>query len=474
MRMARKDQKIATCDDTCPIPPLAFRGREGAFPGLPGEGLPVAPTAPSRTAVRSGIAALALLAAPLAVAAAVPAQATGGTTYYVDPVKGSDSNAGTRTTKPWRTLGRATSAVLRPGDTVRLAAGRTHTGSLTIAESGTAAAPIVVDTWGSGTAPVVTGGGCITITGDRVTVRRVEVRGCAYGGVALSGAHGRVEGITARGNVAGVYVAPEATWSTITGSTIVDNRVMVVRPGADDDYGAHGILVEGDHTTIDTTTIRGHHAASPDYGVDGSAIEVFGAVGTRIHHVRASDNKAFLELGGYAGNLASDTMLAWSEVTGSLTGQHFLVTRGAGQVFGPVTGTLVVNNTVRLTGADAVGVGCYGGCGTDVLTVRNNIVDVNGGWSNADGPFVSQHNVYNGWWGVAPAATDLRTAPGYVDAAAGDLRLAVGSPAVDTGVATAAAGPYDMAGVTVSDGNGDGLCAPDRGAWERAGAAYGC
>lgn len=429
---------------------------------------------PCRTAFRAGIAALALVAAPVVVGVATPVRAAAATTYYVDPVKGSDSNAGNRSTKPWRTLGRATSAVLRPGDVVRLAAGRTHTGSLTIAESGTASAPIVVDTYGSGAAPVVTGGSCITLTGDRITVRSVEVRGCSYGGVGLDGAHGRVEGVTARGNVAGVHVSPDATWSTITGSTIVDNRVMVVRPGADDDYGAHGILVEGDHTTVDSTTIRGHFADSPDYGVDGSAIEVFGAVGTRIHHVRAADNKAFLELGGYSGNLASDTVLAWSEVTGSLPGQHFLVTRGAGQVFGPVLGTTVVNNTVRLTGADTIGIGCYGGCGTDVLTVRNNIVDVNGGWSNADGPFVSQYNLFDGWWGVPLGATDLKAAPGYVDAAAGDLRLAASSPAVDTGVATAVAGPADLVGVTASDGNNDGVCAPDRGAWERVGSTEGC
>lgn len=402
-------------------------------------------------------------------ALAAPVRAATVRTFYVDPLKGADANAGTTAARPWRTLTRATSAVLAPGDTLRLLAGRTHVGSLTLAASGTASAPILLTSYGSGTAPVVTGGTCVTVTGSRVVVRGIEVRGCAYGGVTLRAAWGVVDRVVARGSIAGVYVAPSATDSTITGSTLLDNRTMVIRSGSNDDYGAHGVLVEGDRTTIAATTISGHHAASPDYGVDGSAIEVFGAVGTRIHHVRARDNKAFLELGGAPGNLASDTVLAWSEVTGSLDHQDFLVTRGAGEVFGPVTGTLVEHTTVRLTGSDAIGVGCYGGCGTDVLTVRNSIVDVDGGWSNADGPYVSQGNLYAGWWGGPLGASDLRATPGFVDAAAGDLRLTATSPAVDSGLTSSLAWRTDLAGRSAADGDGDGRCAPDRGAWERAG-----
>ncbi len=429
-----------------------------------------APSRTTATLVAGLVVALLVTAAPvLAVALAPPVAAVTTRTFYVDPLRGVDAHAGTTATAPWRTLTRATSAVLRPGDTLRLLAGRTHLGSLTLAESGTASAPILVTSYGAGAMPVVTGGSCITVTGSRVVVRAVEVRSCAYGGVSLRGAWGVVDRVVARGNVAGVYVAPSATDSTVTGSVLLDNRVMVVRPGPDDDYGAHGVLVEGDRTTIAATTISGHHASSPDYGADGSAIEVFGAVGTRIRHVRAVDNKAFLELGGYAGNLASDTVLAWSQVTGSLPHQDFLVTRGAGQVFGPVHGTLVEHTTVRLTGSEAIGIGCYGGCGTGVLTVRNSIVDVNGGWSNADGPYVSEANVYDGWWGGPLGPGDLRATPGYVDAAAGNLRLAPASPALDSGWPSTLAWRTDLGGIAAADGDGDGRCAPDRGAWERPG-----
>lgn len=352
-----------------------------------------------------------LLAGVVPVAVGVrPAAAAGARTFHVDPVTGSDTFAGTRAARPWRTLNRVTRAQLRPGDRVLLRAGRTHRGSLTIAESGSPAARILVTRYGVGASPVVTGGSCVTVTGSRVTVRGLAARGCTFAGFTIRGAYDVVDRVVARGNVAGVHVHERAYATTVSGSSLLDNRRMVVRPGPDDDYGAHGVLVNGDRTTIRDTTINGHRASSPDYGVDGSAIEVFAAVGTRISNVRATDNKAFLELGGQDGDRAADTVLAGSRVRGSLPGLHFLVTRGAGQSWGPVAGTVVTGNDVRLSGADSIGVGCYGGCGLGVLTVRGNTIAVAGGWSWADGPFVSEDNVYSGWWGAPPGLTDLLVA----------------------------------------------------------------
>ena len=426
----------------------------------------------------AGIAAIVLVGVGAgAVGGAAPAMAAKGTgpkpaavaTYYVNPVIGSDLFAGTSTAQPWRTLDRASAATLRAGETVRLQAGVTHVGELNLVEDGTSAAPITVTSYGSGALPRLTGGRCVWVDGDFTVVRNLDVDGCAFAGVTLRGLSDRVESIRARGNVAGVLVDYPSRNASVLSSELVNNTKMVIRPGADDDYGAHGVLVNGDYATIAGNTISGHHAASPDYGIDGSALEVFGAIGTQVRHNVARDNKAFLELGGYEGNRASDTLVAFNEVSGGLVAQDFLVARGAGQSWGPTLRTDVFNNTVRLAGADSIGVGCYGGCGTDVLTLRNNVVDVNGGWVNTTGPFVSQANLYDGWWGAAPSATDIKADPGFVAPASGDLRLAAGSPAIDSGVALAS-GWTDLAGRGVSDGDGNGTCARDRGAWEYVGA----
>src|SRR5947209_7688114 len=95
-----------------------------------------------RLALLTAFAALALAAAGHALAA----------TYYVSP-SGSDSNAGTSSSAPWRTVGHVNNAWLQPGDSVLFAGGQTF-GDATLmpAQSGSSGAPITFGSFGSGQA----------------------------------------------------------------------------------------------------------------------------------------------------------------------------------------------------------------------------------------------------------------------------------------------------------------------------------
>jgi len=84
---------------------------------------------------------------------------TGGTTYYVDSVGGSDGSNGTSVATPWKTLSNVDSTVFSPGDQILLARGGTWDGQLHPLGSGSAQAPIVLGAYGSGPAPVIDGGG---------------------------------------------------------------------------------------------------------------------------------------------------------------------------------------------------------------------------------------------------------------------------------------------------------------------------
>lgn len=81
-----------------------------------------------------------------------------GTIYYVDIVSGSDSNNGTSTSTPWRTVAKINSSTFGSGDQILFKRGGTWSGTTLIPpSSGTAAAPIVFSAYGNGPDPILDG-----------------------------------------------------------------------------------------------------------------------------------------------------------------------------------------------------------------------------------------------------------------------------------------------------------------------------
>jgi hypothetical protein len=101
-----------------------------------------------------GPTTVALVLAGLCAVATLPAAFAASSTYYVDP-GGSDSNSGTSTGSPWKTLAKVNSVTFQPGDQIYFKAGGSWTGSLAPHGSGSANSPIVVDRYGSGSAPAL-------------------------------------------------------------------------------------------------------------------------------------------------------------------------------------------------------------------------------------------------------------------------------------------------------------------------------
>ncbi|QHW32936.1 hypothetical protein GZH47_20485 [Paenibacillus rhizovicinus] len=106
-----------------------------------------------------------------------------GTTYYVDSVSGNDSNSGTSTGQPWKTLGKISSfgfsGQLHPGDQVLLKSGSVWNASLDIAFSGSAAGQITIGSYGGEVKPIINGGGgsyAVRIENRQyITVQDIEI-----------------------------------------------------------------------------------------------------------------------------------------------------------------------------------------------------------------------------------------------------------------------------------------------------------
>src|SRR6266566_4029269 len=83
---------------------------------------------------------------------------TGPVTYYVRP-GGDDTAAGTSPAAAWRTLARASGAILRPGTRLLLLGGKQYPGSLVISkgDAGNVRSPILVSSYGKGRATIVSG-----------------------------------------------------------------------------------------------------------------------------------------------------------------------------------------------------------------------------------------------------------------------------------------------------------------------------
>lgn len=98
---------------------------------------------------------------PVAAASPAPTPAPGGHAYYVSP-GGSDSNSGTSTLSPWKTVAQVNSANLQPGDVVYFQAGGQWRETLSPTGGGVQGSPVTFAWYGSGPPPVISGSDVVT------------------------------------------------------------------------------------------------------------------------------------------------------------------------------------------------------------------------------------------------------------------------------------------------------------------------
>ncbi len=281
------------------------------------------------------------------------------------------------------------------GSTYAFARGATYSGTLTITANN-----VTIKNYGQATKryPIFSRnseGNDITVTGSNDTIENVRVTGQGYQsvsgcgpattagyevGIDVSGGHDTVHAVLAYGNLyAGVYVETAGSYATISGSNFTN--VNALNP-ANLGSGAFGILLWGSHNTIDNDVFNDQSTCSPDYGKDGSGVEIYHGSDNLIENSSGTNDSDFTELGG-----AGATGNSYTDNTFTAPGE-FLVTRGSGDAAdGPVKDTTMTGNVVD--GA-VVSYDWRSGDGT-LLTMKDNQVSSlsqDGGYVDAGGNII--------------------------------------------------------------------------------------
>src|SRR5208337_3784715 len=110
------------------------------------------------------------------------------TAYYVNCAAASNGN-GTQAT-PWNSLATPNAVTFLPGDQLLFMRGTTCSGMLAPNGSGTSAAPITIDAYGTGAVPILSGGttnqNTISLSGVQYyNIQNLAVQGSSYAAVQV-------------------------------------------------------------------------------------------------------------------------------------------------------------------------------------------------------------------------------------------------------------------------------------------------
>jgi hypothetical protein len=405
-------------------------------------------------------------------------------TFYVSP-SGSDSNAGTSTAAPWKSVSRVNNAALLPGDVVSFQGGATFSDTTLMPRtSGSPTARITFNSYGTGRATISYPQGAVWLAPGRsyLSFQGLDLTtgDAAYSVFADSSAPGSSyitirDCVIRNGGATGIgsWQTTDEGWrienSTLThigdsaiillgnGAVVDGNRISDIGWNGNLAWAKHGVYSKGPNQVISGNEITGVPK--------GQAISVR-FHGARVYGNSIHDTPYAIGFFDYDTSPAPQgTSYVYDNKVWSLSGWFFYY---AGQLDPngrvPSVGFVVANNSVSLAGAtEAVNVSEARDAS---VTFANNIVM--GSYSSAFRPLSGKTAEYNNAWSGGafnvPTSTtsDVFGNPGI--SAPSSFTPLSGSPVIDRGSQSVPGLVYRNS----CDGSALGYCGlgPDIGAVE--------
>ncbi|MDB5821777.1 MAG: Hemolysin-type calcium-binding region [Herminiimonas sp.] len=415
-----------------------------------------------------------------------------GKTYYVDAASGNDNNDGRSSSTAWRTLDKvareSTNTSVRPngfaaGDQILFRRGQAFqtSGYPVIKTAGTASAPVLIDAWGDGAAPTLDNVGpgaydlVMKIQGSYALIRNLAIvksnaSNVTEVGISLTGSGHRVTACDISGVSIGVRM--EGSNLRLDHSNVHDLSMAVADSAPNNDYGAMGVLAtSASNLNIDHNHFNRLSVPSPDYGVDGSAFEIYGSASSVYFFANViTASNAMTEIGGNSSSDAVKSIYYHHNVvvnTSAIAAFHNNASTSFGLSIADIHfehNTFVKNTASSSAGSllsfDAPAVASQ-------YYFRNNIISYanTGRMFYNSGQLVHQNNLYSlssasfGDSSYVMNSTEFTGNPQFVNAASSNFRLVSSSPAIDRAVNLGY--QYDFDDLSMPAGAG-----PDVGAME--------
>ena len=237
--------------------------------------------------------------------------------YYIDSVRGSDRNSGRSTSSPWKSHTKAESELLAAGDVIHFKRGSAFSGNIEISESGTAARPIRLTSYGTGELPKFTNpttrdasGNAILIRGDYIIVESLHFHD-------TPGEH--VSGMIIMTRLAALRIDRGADHCIIRNNEFIKTGQGIMSAGehtlitknyldgpsyalwrtSKSSWGPMGIHLNIGNQEVSYNTIKNFGTKDSPWGSDGGAIEIdcgrYHKKNIYIHHNYSEGNAGFLE-----------------------------------------------------------------------------------------------------------------------------------------------------------------------------------
>lgn len=382
---------------------------------------------------------------------------------YVDRTMSSCSDTGAGTASaPYCTIARAM-AQLQPGTTVYIGNG-SYAETIKPAVSGTDSAPVMVTSW-PGRQPVIGTGvlnGASLVNRSYVTIAQVQITGTTGAGIAVSGGT-HVSVVDNEVTRAGQPVSGKVA----QGITLSGTSAGLVRGNNTHDNSSHGIMLTGGTTG---TTVAGNVSSgnAEGYRRNANGIDVVSPGNSILGNVTHDNEDSGINVypGGndtlVAGNVSYDNGdhgIDNLNVTGGrLIGNTIYRNCTSGINVEGTSGNYVVENNVAVDNAvypAYKGISCSRRAGDigiwdsapSSTTVDHNLVYL----TRTDKPMYVFGSSYSSLAAMKAATGQeqhgVEGSPRFTDAAAWDLSLTSGSPAIDRGNSgVSGAQPTDILG----------------------------